>query len=317
VIQEVVLKCIENEHDVVVVSGSFTTRWSELLEFLVAITRMDWRRTITRRLSLDPVTKHCSLKVFTSTIQCLHTLDRIQTEIKGNYYGFEVSPDVKLSYGSISDAERVHVLSLGTVRRMRQHAFTDNRDTIYGCYGLMSRILSPGVSGPMLAPDYRLSDTEVYIQAAWEIIRNTPYLDLLSIVKQPERRKLHTLPSWVPDFSVSFIGAPIINTQITLARMDMPLLDVSGKRAPREAFRLTDQNALVLQGAKLAQATARSPDFNLQRSDLDWGWFMKMLLSHKRRETPDTEESVVEALCRTLLANIWPSRIPIAAYLEA
>jgi len=126
VIQEVVLKCIENEHDVVVVSGSFTTRWSELLEFLVAITRMDWRRTITRRLSLDPVTKHFSLKAFTSTIQCLHTLDRIQTEIKGNYYGLEVSPDVKLSYGSISDAERVHVLSLGTVRRMRQHAFTDN-----------------------------------------------------------------------------------------------------------------------------------------------------------------------------------------------
>ena len=315
VVQEVVLKSIQNEHDVVVLSGSFATLWCELLAFLAALTLADWRRTITQRLRFHPLTAPRSSGI-SDVLQRLHGLRQIQGSIQVNHGGFADGDHLRREFGPMTDLEWAHTLVFQTVFRMRGREFTDKRDTIYGCYGLLSQLQAGGASALMPAPDYRLSAVEVSTRAAWRMVSNMPFLLLLNTIDATTQRASQDLPSWVPDFSVTAPGASLINTQFALRRQDMPTYDASGRRSPRSAFRLTDQNGLVLRGVKLSTISARGPALYSpgKVTVVELEWFLEMLISHPRSETGG--RGAEESLCRTLIANIFPATITRETYPE-
>jgi len=329
VVQEVLLKSIENTHDVVVVSGDWTMLWAELLTFLNAMSPTGWRRVISARLHTNPMTKHCDSRI-SALLSRATSLSSAQTRFKRHYYrGSEDTEEM-----TTSDAERVYSLLFRALKTIRARSFSDRRDTIYACYGLVSRVLGPSVES-LPQPDYNLSDVEVHTRAAWDMIKHLPYLDVLNRLEPPTLRVFEELPSWVPDFGVPSAGATFFAVQNALSHATP--FDASGIESPREAFHLTEQNGLVLRGVKVDTIATLGPCLGPRHSSkVHAEGFLKILISMTQvpresieeslsrmqvsgekqvpgeavEESPSriqvSKESVEESLCRTLVANIFP-----------
>ncbi|KAI9692796.1 MAG: hypothetical protein M1820_009344 [Bogoriella megaspora] len=70
-------------------------------------------------------------------------------------------------------------------------------DQIYAFLGLV-----PNASWHGLTIDYTRPVQQTYLQATWATIRATKTLRILSRVEDRAQRRIHDIPSWVPDFSV-------------------------------------------------------------------------------------------------------------------
>jgi hypothetical protein len=90
---------------------------------------------------------------------------------------------------------------LGMLRGMDA---SDNRDRIFAALGFLKRGLSVDVN-PQLKADYKATTTVegTYIKTAAVLLQCLPELTLLSYVEDLSKRRLTSLPSWVPDFTVS------------------------------------------------------------------------------------------------------------------
>lgn len=80
---------------------------------------------------------------------------------------------------------------------------TDDRDRVFAILGLWEQALEHKKVPDHIQPDYQLSVEQVYTTAAWATIRETGDLNLLSLVEDLSFRRLPTLPSWVPDYTVT------------------------------------------------------------------------------------------------------------------
>ncbi|KAK0617706.1 heterokaryon incompatibility protein-domain-containing protein [Immersiella caudata] len=314
VVQEVVLKAVENEADVVVFCGSnFVTPWGELLRFLTALSDCDWRRTITKGLRAHPETRHWGYR-FSDVLQFAHSLSKTQDAIVVNFRGLQIGKNIHQRYEPTTDAERIHILLFNLVGAMRGRGFVDKRDYIYGCHGLVSRILraDDGSAHP-IRPDYLLTDAEVYTRTAWLMVKHMPYLNLLNCIEPAKERSIPSLPSWVPDFSVGSCPTMI---EFSQRREGHPTrwFSASNTKSPTSAFRLTDHNALVLRGVKLSAISDIGPRLYLNEM-MDSEWFLRML-SERETHAP-TDETAEEALSRTLIANIFPYNLPSESCGEA
>lgn len=93
-----------------------------------------------------------------------------------------------------------HLISI-----LRDSQFEDHRDHINGCLGMLSRILPPGFANPIV-PDYEKKVEEVFTSTAAMMLTNSLGLSELSRVEDRQYQRCHSLPSWVPDYSVSQQG---------------------------------------------------------------------------------------------------------------
>lgn len=91
------------------------------------------------------------------------------------------------------------------ISTLRNSHFEDDRDHIYGCLGMLSQILPPGLANPIV-PDYEKTVQEVFTSVAAMMLTNTPGLSELARVEDRRYRRHHSLPSWVPDYSVPHRG---------------------------------------------------------------------------------------------------------------
>ncbi|KKZ66358.1 hypothetical protein EMCG_07859 [[Emmonsia] crescens] len=76
---------------------------------------------------------------------------------------------------------------------------TDPRDKIFGLYGLLNR-----TGQVKWRPDYYKSVEEVYAEATKKIIQQSGELRMLSAAVDCSLRNIPTLPSWVPDYSMTY-----------------------------------------------------------------------------------------------------------------
>ncbi|OJD17456.1 hypothetical protein AJ78_02427 [Emergomyces pasteurianus Ep9510] len=76
---------------------------------------------------------------------------------------------------------------------------TDPRDKIFGLYGLLNR-----TGQSKWRPDYHKSVEEVYAQATKTIMQESGELRMLSAAVDYSLRNIPTLPSWVPDYSMTY-----------------------------------------------------------------------------------------------------------------
>ncbi|KAM6505535.1 hypothetical protein FSOLCH5_013711 [Fusarium solani] len=80
---------------------------------------------------------------------------------------------------------------------------TDQRDVVYGLWGILQHMANAqGVDMPRhLQPNYDITAAELLETVARETLEASGTLMLLTLVKDPSRRKTQGLPSWCPDFS--------------------------------------------------------------------------------------------------------------------
>ena len=201
VVQEVILKALEDSDSVVLRCGSFIILWDDLLHFLAAMTKTDWRRTITKRLRSHPETAQYGPR-FSQVLQRLVLINSTLRLIMVCYRG-ETHNWLSQDFGPMTDTERFYTIFFETVHKMRGCEFTERKDHFYGCLGLVSRVLDSEYSSTPMTPDYSLSDVDVYIDAAWAMVKHMPYLTLLGDIEDTGMRNFHELPSWVPDFTVT------------------------------------------------------------------------------------------------------------------
>jgi hypothetical protein len=86
------------------------------------------------------------------------------------------------------------------VQWVRVFDASDPHDKVFSVLGMVKRYLPPCVEMPIKA-DYSMSVEELYTTTTFKLIQELPLLSVLSMVEDRSWREIHTLPSWVPDFS--------------------------------------------------------------------------------------------------------------------
>ncbi len=90
----------------------------------------------------------------------------------------------------------------------RPYECSNPRDKIYSILGFLDHLLPESMSS-YLKPDYMLSVEAIYQGFTELVLNNVPLLSVLSYVEDPSSRKLESLPSWVPDYSVLEVPNPV------------------------------------------------------------------------------------------------------------
>ncbi|KAK4445121.1 heterokaryon incompatibility protein-domain-containing protein [Podospora aff. communis PSN243] len=298
VAQEVILKAIFKNNLVLVVCGMscFSVAWAVLNDFLQALMTLSWSRPLADRLCLQSSTRPWHVPL-TRLFQNAHSLNRLGQLVLDNWDGSKTSAILEHRHEPTTDMERAYSLLYEFVNRMRDRYFADRRDHIYGCYGLVARTLKPDVSDHPLSPDYNLGDAELYIRTTWTLVQNMARLNILNYVEPPSQNRFAELPSWVPNFSRIHLAR-----LIEMGRTNGQKIDASQRRTPHSAIRLTNQNELVLRGARLTTVSQKGPRLTRKRtSNMDW--FLRLLSEHGHYHP--TNEPSEEALSRTILANYF------------
>jgi hypothetical protein len=204
--------------------------------------------------------------------------------------------------------ERTYNIFFEIVTLLRLQKFSDKRDIFYGFLGLLAAVLPPGTNSPIRA-DYNLSVADILTKEVWHMVSNMSYLDVLSGTQYNVPST--DLPSWVPDFSLPFPGAPLQDI-----REDYRLtqFDASMTKSSCSLFRLTEGGGLTLVGTKVVDITmggnplnSHTIEFNSLETPLE------MLLGEQRIYVLGSEPQD-EALCRTLVADTFPATLNEAQY---
>jgi hypothetical protein len=92
---------------------------------------------------------------------------------------------------------------------VRKQLASRDDDKVYCILGMASRFLPKDMKLP-IQPDYTKSTRDVYLDVATTLVQQASHLRLLSAVEDKGIRRLHDLPSWVPDFTVRTRGSEIL-----------------------------------------------------------------------------------------------------------
>jgi hypothetical protein len=208
----------------------------------------------------------------------------------------------------MTSSERIYSIFFKIVTAMRSPAvgFSDKRDTIYGFLGLLSAVLPHGTSSPIRV-DYNLSDVDVLTNEVWHMVSNMPYLDVLSVTQCNVLGVDH--PSWVPDFSVGYLG---VNLQQIRRSYGRAQFDASMTTSPCSSFRLTGGRGLILVGTKVMDIAVSGIRLHANTADSIES-LLEVLLGQQRNYLP-LHEPRDKALCRTLVADTFPTTLDEAQY---
>jgi len=66
----------------------------------------------------------------------------------------------------------------------------------------MARYFKPEY--PLIAPDYKKSEEEVFVEYATLMLRELPALEVLSVAEDGRRKQSNKLPSWCPDYRIGW-----------------------------------------------------------------------------------------------------------------
>ncbi|EGD98466.1 hypothetical protein TESG_05840 [Trichophyton tonsurans CBS 112818] len=254
-------------------------------------------------------------RLFCITAEMLHYRQlKLGTEVSAKYVplgeggrGIE-QPVVQLlqwqdRFASNPPADKPRAISLENLVFDTWHFLaTDPRDKIYGVYGLLNKkALADGQSRdtekPVWQADYTKPVEQVYAEATKQIILDAGELRILSAVLDHSWRKIESLPSWTPDYSVTWTNmmSAYSNAAGNLPTPS-PLIEESD-----------DWGTLTIQGLPvdtvLAIGNTTSGPGDLKRF-FDPSWLELTLLIPSSYHQTGHQRS--EALWRTLCANKGP-----------
>ncbi|KAF5580449.1 het-domain-containing protein [Fusarium pseudoanthophilum] len=132
-------------------------------------------------------------------------------------------------------------LPMNTITRLfRSSEATDPRDKVYAFIGIAKN----DTNLDLLVPDYTKSVESVYIDATKLIMTSKGFnLEIFSQREDEALRGIKSLPSWVPDFSVSIGHSPMV----TLG----PMWTAAGLKAPKNDIRFLPSSCIELHGVRV------------------------------------------------------------------
>jgi hypothetical protein len=178
---------------------------------------------------------------------------------------------------------------------------TDPRDKIYGLYGIAS-----GVDDIELAPDYKKSVAEVYVQTTRHLITKNNSLQLLVDAGVGYHRDIQ-LPSWVPNYN--FPRSP---NRITFGRPEKNIYNASGSSSPIIHW-TTGSNDLTLSGAIIDTVECLGTNSTSMNTAEIREWMLEAfhLVEQFNETTPEPISE--EDLWRTMIGNRTQTSIPAEA----
>ena len=180
---------------------------------------------------------------------------------------------------------------------------TDARDYVYATLGVIdTAAVHRNWTMTGIVVDYTKSVADVYADAAKRIMEASKCMNLISLAQDPQMRRQHDLPSWVPDFSAR--GEMPILLPRTRRWSLMPKVYGIAKRLSSSAspvFQVQgDLRTLKVKAIRLDKISKIGEShYNLCNNGM-WEETAQVLLS---RESFAKGESQIESLWRTLIAN--------------
>ncbi|PUU77728.1 heterokaryon incompatibility protein-domain-containing protein [Tuber borchii] len=183
-------------------------------------------------------------------------------------------------------------LNLRTLlRHFRYSQATDIRDKVYAMLGISFQVgrSGTGLDVHPLQPDYTKAVEDVYREAAAYIMTDEQDLRLLANEYSPCSRHLTKMPTWVPDWSITS------KRLLPMARKSNVLsFLIKGDISTRG-------HSLFVNGLKFDTVTYATPIVTRENEATILETLTSLVSS--KNQYPYSNQSLTEALCRTLIAD--------------
>jgi hypothetical protein len=185
----------------------------------------------------------------------------------------------------------------------RPYSATDPRDKIFALLGIAAKALPAEMAMPVL-PDYCSEISTVYASMSSMLLRELPRLSHLSFVEDKATRRQHSLPSWVPDYSVTLTATPL-----SLLRTAESCFNASPIKDNPSSWHVVEGSNLNVEGVVLD----RISELCLPLWDVIMTSNIESYLQACEGlvdQYPITNEDPGEVLCRTLIADTMNGAAP-------
>lgn len=243
-----------------------------------------------------------------SKVRAFRTIVYLQPEEWHMSEAFWLGCDTLVGPASIDASQRTHCMRLWATVLETYRAFdaTDPRDHIYATLGIVNAAATnQGLNQPAMTVDYTRTVADVFADAARSIMQANSCVNLISLAQDPQMRNQPGLPSWVPDFSAG--GEMPILFQKAARWKVMPKLyrlAQSAIESPSTSFEVQENlRVLGVKALRLDEiAAVGESHYELTNEGL-WGKTAQILLSRPQFSSYASNESRVQSLWRTLVAN--------------
>ncbi|KAK3353925.1 heterokaryon incompatibility protein-domain-containing protein [Lasiosphaeria hispida] len=312
VVQEVVFR---DSNQIIVFCGETNLQWTRIPRLINIMNACNWRTIMN-----DVLISHGGWSSAESAISRLHLSIRRWLLFGADRLHLPIS---EAEGPELEEARRFEKV-LRVLMHMASYSFTDARDHIYGTLGIIQVILGNEFTFD-IPPVYDSAHTVESVFAATTaiLLQKMPSFDVLAYshtLSGPRK----TLPSWVPDYSReksrAFDSYRTAHGRIQV-NFDAALtsLNPNGKQ---DFFNIINQGkTLVLKGACFDRLPAYSSWHACYQScstaSLKWGfgWLTRRLYGDSSDVYKPTNESVPEAILRTLMTDFASQLLPRDAIL--
>jgi hypothetical protein len=182
----------------------------------------------------------------------------------------------------------------------RPYLSSDPRDKIYAYLGIAQKAILPGKTMPIV-PDYSPSSTPqtLYKFVATLLLTRHPRLSNLSYVEDKGSRRIHNLPSWVPDYS-----CPDVSQPLPILRMSKFKFECCPRPYGPAFVNITPEMSLDTRGAIFDRIVAVSKPISDSIDARDISTWFQVCVGLKGPYTP-TQQDLSEVLWRTLIADTY------------
>jgi hypothetical protein len=194
----------------------------------------------------------------------------------------------------------------GLLSYSRKFQATNPKDHIFALFGVWERLLKGKKISAEMEPNYKLNLGTIFANAAWEMIRETKDLNVLSLVEDSssQGQKPRDLPSWVPDFSKGCHPYPLSENP----RATTNLWKASdGLKWNVPVPSPTNPLLLPVEGIHFSTITSTAETYSSIASKHQLNSILSLLLSHS------SSPNAFESFWRTLIKDTFRSSRPAPA----
>jgi len=210
------------------------------------------------------------------------------------------------------------------LRQFADYQTTDKRDHVFAALAFCRPFFTKAGMEPPITPSYKMTVQEVFTQVTLKLLTSLPVLSLLSFVTD-EKRRIPSLPSWVPDFTAPFASRPLIlrgfvpSPNFPASDIMEPIYNASLLPSPHAKFPLAttipspdspdspSASQLLLSATQIGTISQICPATFPTVAEFTYTPYLSFISSHLPTIYPPTAQPREEALWRTLFGNYCDS----------
>jgi hypothetical protein len=234
-------------------------------------------------------------------------LGSLRKQITAGLDNNEIQHVARSIFGATTVEQRWYAYLAHLIQNFRRAWVSDDRDKIYSILGLAYQFLQQGTMNP-IQPNYDATVQEVYTSITSQLIQSLPILAILSLVEDKSRKKVNSLPSWVPDYTCPLMAKPFVWLgAVEAGEMSKPPGGLFNASLATESSPLTHRivnDTLILSGVLFDRVVEISTAEAVP--DVEPLLLPLLELCCRLEETyPPTGQPRVEALWRTMISDFY------------